>query len=61
LLIATLLVVGTTLVFPFTPIGELFGFGPLPAMFFLLMGMIVVFYILAAEVMKRLFYRWAKF
>jgi len=61
LLIATLLVVGATLVFPFTPIGTLFGFGPLPTMFFLLMGMIVVIYILAAEVMKRFFYRRAKF
>jgi hypothetical protein len=30
-------------------------------MFFLLMGMIVVIYILAAEVMKRFFYRRAKF
>jgi Mg2+-importing ATPase len=61
LLTATLLVVVATLVFPFTPIGALFGFGPLPAMFFLLMGMIVGFYILAAEVIKRYFYRWAKF
>jgi Mg2+-importing ATPase len=60
LLIATLLVVAATLVFPFTPIGSLFGFGPLPAMFFLLMGLIVVFYILAAEIMKRIFYTWAK-
>ena len=61
LLIATLLVVGATLVFPFTPIGTLFGFGPLPPGFFFLMGMIVVLYILAAEVMKRLFFRRAKF
>ncbi|HUK55996.1 MAG TPA: magnesium-translocating P-type ATPase [Nitrospiria bacterium] len=61
LLIATLLVIGATLVFPFTPIGGLFGFGRLPALFFLLMGMIVVFYILAAEMMKRIFYRRAKF
>jgi Mg2+-importing ATPase len=61
LLIATLLVVGATLIFPFTPIGAPFGFGPLTAIFFLLMGMIVVLYILAAEVMKRFFFRRAKF
>ncbi|HET6465722.1 MAG TPA: magnesium-translocating P-type ATPase [Nitrospiria bacterium] len=61
LLIATLFVVGATLIFPFTPIGALFGFGPLPPGFFFLMGMIVVLYILAAEVMKRLFFRRAKF
>ncbi|MBI3597519.1 MAG: magnesium-translocating P-type ATPase, partial [Nitrospirae bacterium] len=61
LLIATLLVVGATLIFPFTPIGALFGFSQLPTLFFLLMGMIVVFYILAAEVMKRFFYTWEKF
>jgi len=57
LLIATLVVVAASLIFPFTPIAVLFGFGPLPVEFFLLMGLIVVFYILAAEIMKRIFYR----
>jgi len=61
LLIATLLVAGITVVFPFTPLGKLFGFSPLPISFLLLMGLIVVGYIVAAELVKRVFYEKVRF
>jgi len=61
LLIATLLVVGITFLLPFNGIGQALGFGPLPSLFLLFMGIIVVFYIVAAEVTKRIFYKRAKF
>ena len=61
LLMATLLIVGATLLFPYTPLGELFGFSPVPFSFLLLMGVIVVLYIIAAEVAKGVFYKKAKF
>ena len=57
LLTATLLIVGVTLVLPFTPLGSLFKFRPLPAPFFVALGVIMVLYIIAAEIAKRVFYR----
>jgi P-type Mg2+ transporter len=60
LFIATLIIVATTLLLPYTPIAGLFGFQPLPMIFLVLLGVIVVLYISAAEVMKRYFYRWVK-
>jgi Mg2+-importing ATPase len=59
--IATLLVVGITLLYPFSIVGQIFEFGPLPVPFFLWMGAIVAFYILSAEVIKRTFYKRVKF
>jgi Mg2+-importing ATPase len=60
LLIATLLVVVVTLILPFTPLGKIFGFNPLPISFFLLIGMIVIGYIVSAEIAKTIFYRKVK-
>jgi Mg2+-importing ATPase len=53
---ATMLIVGATLVLPFTALGKLFGFSPLPLSFLAAMAIIVVLYILAAEAAKRVFY-----
>src|SRR5271157_2333150 len=53
----TLMIVGITVVFPFTPLGYLFGFTPPPTSFLLAMAMIVTLYIVAGEVVKRTFYR----
>jgi len=61
LLTATLSIVGSTLILPFTPLGEVFGFSQLPISFLLLMGAIVAFYIIAAETMKAVFYRRVEF
>jgi len=58
---ATLMIAAVTLVLPFTPLGRLFGFGPLPVSFLLIMGIVVVLYVIAAEVVKRVFYRKVKF
>ncbi len=57
LLMATLLVVMVTILFPFTPLAELLGFQPLPMTILLVIGMIVVLYIIAAEITKRSFYK----
>lgn len=61
LLTATLLIVGVTLLMPFTPLAKPFGFQPLPASFFLLLGVIVVIYIATADIAKQTFYRHVKF
>ncbi|HEY6585973.1 MAG TPA: cation transporting ATPase C-terminal domain-containing protein, partial [Candidatus Methanoperedens sp.] len=58
---ATLLIVTIAFLFPFIPIGKVFGFSQLPISFLLLMGLIVAFYIIAAEIMKAVFYRRMKF
>ncbi len=57
LLITTLVVVGATLIFPFTPLGSLFGFSPPPMPFFLATAIIVVLYIISGEIAKGIFYK----
>jgi len=61
LLTATLLIVVVTLIVPFTPFAEIFGFSPLPIVFLLFIGIIVFFYIIAAEITKTIFYKRVKF
>ncbi len=56
LLTATLLIAGVTLILPFSPLGGLFGFCPLPGPFFIALGAIMVLYVIAAEIAKSLFY-----
>ena len=58
---ATLLTVIVTVVVPFTPLGEIFGFSRLPISFLLLIVIIVMLYIIAAEMVKTVFYRKVKF
>ncbi len=61
LFMATLLTIIATLILPFTPLGEIFGFGPPPISFLLLMGVIVMLYIVTAEFAKTVFYKKVKF
>jgi Mg2+-importing ATPase len=61
LLIATLSIAVITLVFPFTPLGNIFGFSPLTLSTYLLLLLIVAMYILGAEITKRIFYKKVKF
>ncbi len=61
LLLTTVVVVIATLILPFTPLGKLFGFAQPPLLVLALMSIIVVFYILAGEVVKRIFYKKVKF
>ena len=57
---ATLVVVIVTLIFPFTPLGRLFGFGQIPISFLLILAIIVALYLIAAEITKTVFYRKVK-
>jgi Mg2+-importing ATPase len=61
LLTATLLVMVVTLMLPFTPLGGMFGFRQLPMAFPLLIGIIVMVYMMTAEVAKTVFYKQVKF
>ena len=61
LLIATLSIAFITIFLPFTPLGTVFGFSPLSITTYLLLMLIVVFYIIAAEITKTIFYRKVKF
>jgi P-type Mg2+ transporter len=61
LLIATLLIVAVALLIPFTPLGDIFGFSPLPLTFLLIVGVITIAYILTAELAKKVFYKVVKF
>jgi Mg2+-importing ATPase len=61
LLTATLLVMVVTLMLPFTPLGEIFGFSQLPIAFPLLIGIIVIMYMITAEMAKTVFYTKVKF
>jgi Mg2+-importing ATPase len=60
LLIATLLTVIVTVILPFTPLGEVFGFSQLPISFFVLIGIIIIAYIITAEMAKKAFYKKVK-
>jgi len=57
LLMATLAVIGVTVALPYTPLGRLFHFEPLPFSFLLLIAGIVILYVTGAEITKRAYYR----
>lgn len=57
LLAATLFVAGTTIFLPYTPLGALFGFVPLPPGFVLLLLGITGAYLVASELVKGWFFR----
>jgi Mg2+-importing ATPase len=57
LTLATVAVIATTLALPFVLPTGLFDFKPLPITFLLVMGLIVMLYVVAAEVAKRMFYQ----
>ncbi len=61
LLLTTIVIVGVTLILPFTPLGKLFGFAQPSLLVLVLMSIIVVFYIILGEVVKRIFYKRVKF
>jgi Mg2+-importing ATPase len=57
LVVATLLVVVAALMLPWTPLGALFGFVPLPPLFLAMLAAILAAYVLSAEAVKHWFYR----
>jgi Mg2+-importing ATPase len=57
---AALAVAATALALPFTPLGAVFGFTPLPALYFGWLAALLVGYLVLVELTKRWFYRhWA--
>ena len=60
LLVATLLTVVATVILPYTPVGGIFGFSPLPLSYVLLIAIIVILYIFSAEMVKAFFYKKVK-
>ncbi len=57
LVVATLMTVVVTVALPFTPLGGIFGFSRPPLSFLLLIAIVVVLYIVSAEVVKAVFYK----
>ena len=57
LIAATLVVLAGTLALPYTPLGHLFGFLPLPLPFLGLLALILLAYVICAEAVKGWFYR----
>jgi Mg2+-importing ATPase len=60
LTIGTIVVCVVTLILPYTPLGTAFGFAPLPASFMLWLFLIIVAYIVTAEITKSIFYKHVK-
>jgi Mg2+-importing ATPase len=61
LLLTTLAVAAVTLLLPYTPLSGLLGFQPLPPLFLLVLGLIVLLYIASAEIAKKIFYAVVKY
>ncbi|MDO9533618.1 MAG: magnesium-translocating P-type ATPase [Deltaproteobacteria bacterium] len=61
LLIVSLVIIGVTLIFPASPLGRVFEFQVLPLEFYLVLSLILLLYILSAELLKRYFYRKFKY
>jgi Mg2+-importing ATPase len=61
LMTVTVLVVLAGLIVPFTPFAGILGFVRLPPLFLLVIGIIVIAYMLAAEMVKKIFFARIKF
>jgi len=57
LLVTTFLVITVAVILPLTPLGPLFGFVPLPSMFYAILFLFVIIYLMLIEAMKWWFYR----
>ncbi|HET7146929.1 MAG TPA: magnesium-translocating P-type ATPase [Candidatus Nitrosopolaris sp.] len=57
LLLATLFIVGISIILPFTPVALLFGFTGLSILYLTAVGVIVSIYIATAEIVKKVFYK----
>ena len=61
LLMATAAVVIITLLLPYTPVAGILGFAPLSPEVLFLIGIILLLYIMTAELVKMIFYKYVKF
>jgi len=57
LLVSTLLILAVTLFLPYTSLGTIFGFEPLPLTFILVLAVILISYIIVVEIVKKIFYK----
>ena len=57
----TLATVFVTEALPYTPLGPIFGFSRVPPLFLVLIAVIVILYIISAEIVKKVFYKKVKF
>ena len=57
LFVATVSIVAVALILPFTALGLILGFSPLPISLLLVLGTIVTAYIIASELAKGVFYK----
>ena len=54
---STILIVAIACILPFTPVGSIFGFTPLPASFYAVLAGLVISYLVIVELVKRWFYK----
>ncbi|MEW5706770.1 MAG: magnesium-translocating P-type ATPase [Actinomycetota bacterium] len=57
----TLIVIGAVILMPYTPLAVLFSFEPLPSLFLVVLGVVLLLYILGAEITKKIFYKRVRF
>ena len=57
LLVASMLAALAAVALPFSPLAGLLGFAPLPGVFIAALGLIILLYGAAAEIVKQVFYR----
>ena len=50
-----------TVIIPFTPLGQFFSLAVVSPPYYLAIGTVVILYIVTAEIVKRIFYRWVKY
>ena len=60
LLAATLGIIALTLVVPFSPIADLFGFTPLPLYYLAFIFVVMAVYVMVTEAVKKVFYKKVK-
>jgi len=56
-MLAVILVIRAAIYLPYSRLAHLFGFHPLPPSFLIALGVIMVSYVITAEIAKRIFYK----
>jgi Mg2+-importing ATPase len=57
----TLIVIGAAIIMPYTPLATLFSFEPLSPLFLVALGIILLTYVISAEIVKKIFYKRVSF
>jgi Mg2+-importing ATPase len=61
LFVMTLIVIGAAIIMPYTPLATLFSFEPLSPLFLVALGIILLTYVISAEIVKKIFYKRVSF